>query len=313
MSWAQIAARNLPEKAPSSSSRSKVATQQPKAKLTSSNESTFPMIDIGSNLTSTKFKHDLNDIIKRARDAHVKKQIITGSTVKDSLKAQKLAHHYPNEFYSTAGIHPHHAKEHDANTLEELESLLKHPEVVAVGETGLDYFRNLSSPEKQKESFKAHLELAIKHHKPLFLHQRDAHEDFMTVFEEVMTKHQLDWKDLPPVVVHCFTGTAKELQHYVKVGFYVGITGFIGIKGRGDKLQKFLASKLPLKRLMIETDAPYMKPSDAPKLVSGQNEPCNLKYVARILAKLYQVSEDTIRQKTTENAEKFFNLNSQDK
>lgn len=267
------------------------------------------LIDIGSNLTSSKFTHCFNEVIERARLAGVKKQIVTGGTLDDSISAQKIAHNHPGELYSTAGIHPHNANEFTPEIFEDLKSLLKYPEVVAIGETGLDYFRNISKPEFQKKSFKAHLELAIEVNKPLFLHERDAHEDFIEIFKEVLYKKQLKWEDLPPVVVHCFTGKAKHLEKYISIGFYIGITGYVGIKGRGEHLHRYLSNMVPLDRLMIETDAPYMRPSQAPRLPSGQNEPANLKYVAKKLSELYQVSEEEIWIQTTKNAEKFFNLN----
>jgi len=304
MSWAEVVKRGI----------KKEESDKPMEVLTTKVEKPVKvlphpyLIDIGSNLTSSKFKHCLEDVIKRARVAHVKKQIITGGNLAESINAQKLAHHYPGEFYSTAGIHPHHAKEFNSETVEELEKLLQHPEVVAVGETGLDYFRNLSKPEMQKQSFKAHIELAIKHNMPLFLHERDAHEDFMEVFKEVLYKKQLKWEDLPPVVVHCFTGKAKHLDKYISIGFYVGITGYIAINGRGEHLHRCLPDKVPLDRLMIETDAPYMRPSQAPRLASGQNEPCNLGYVAETLAKIYHVDRNVIWKATTQNAEKFFGI-----
>ena len=266
------------------------------------------LVDIGSNLTSPKFSGDVDNVIKRAKTVGVKKQIITGCTVKESQHALKIASRYPGEIYSTAGIHPHYANEYTPECIKDLKELASHPEVVAIGETGLDFFRNISTPEKQRESFKAHLELAIRLNKPLFLHQRDAHSEFMDVFQEVMTELKISWTDLPPIVVHCFTGKSKELVEYIKVGFYIGITGFIGIKGRGDQLLNFLAHKVPLEKLMIETDAPYMKPNNAPKLASGHNEPCNLPYIAEIIAPLYNITEEAFWSITTKNAEKFFNI-----
>ena len=266
------------------------------------------LVDIGSNLTSSKFESDLDEVIKRARDGGVQKQVITGSSIKESHHALDIARKYPGEFYSTAGIHPHNASQYTPECVNALEALLSNPEVVAVGETGLDFFRNISTHEQQKESFEAHLKLAFRLKKPLFLHQRDAHTDFMNTIEYVMTQMKLDWKDLPPIVVHCFTGKSKELEEYIRVGFYVGITGFIGIKGRGDNLLSFLAHKVPLEKLMIETDAPYMKPNNAPKLPSGNNEPCNLQYVAEIIAPLYKISEEELWKITTKNAEKFFGI-----
>lgn len=262
------------------------------------------MIDIGCNLTCKQFKHIIPDVIDRAFNHNVKIQIITGTDFKNSYQARDLCNQdkYKQILRYTIGIHPHNANHFNKNVCDEFRSLLKKndPQLVAVGETGLDYFRMLSSVDKQIESFKQHIDLAIDFKKPLFLHSRDAHKDFIYVLDT--------YKDeLPPVVVHCFTGTESELKDYIQRGYYIGITGFIAIEHRSKDLQKFV-NMIPLDKLMIETDAPYMKPSNSPKTPSGCMEPYLLEHVVKKLAGLYRVKPEVIIKYANQNTKKFFNL-----
>lgn len=263
------------------------------------------MIDIGSNLTSVKFKDDINGIIDRAYKANVKMQIITGTDLKNSEQALNLCKnlYYKQILKCTVGIHPHNANNFNKNTYNELRKLLSdnsNNAIVAVGETGLDYYRMISSDNKQKESFREHIKLAIEFNKPLFLHERDAFQDFIKILDEFQGK-------LPPVVVHCFTGKPKELDAYISRGYYIGITGFIAMEHRSQSLQQFV-NKIPLNKLMIETDAPYMKPSGAPDTPSGHMEPALLNLVAVKLSKLFKIPFNDLIRQTTQNTIQFFKL-----
>ena len=158
--------------------------------------------------------------------------------------------------YSTAGIHPHNAKEFNEHSIEQLAQLLKKPEVVSVGECGLDFDRDFSPREKQEACFRAQLELAIETQKPLFLHERAA----FTRFNEIMSDYA---ESLPKAVVHCFTGNLSEAKFYLDQGYYLGFTGAISDQRRFAHLKEVVAY-VPADRFMIETDSPFMLPKNIP-------------------------------------------------
>src|SRR5882672_2631153 len=157
------------------------------------------LIDIGSNLTHDSFAADRDAVMARALEAGVRYQIVTGADMASSRQAAALAAAHPALLSSTAGVHPHHAKTFDAARREELTELLHRPQVVAVGECGLDYYRNFSPPDAQRAAFAAQLELAVAARKPVFLHQRAAHDDFARILKEFH-------RGLVGGVAHCFTG-----------------------------------------------------------------------------------------------------------
>ena len=229
--------------------------------------------DIGVNLTHPSFVKDLDTVIEEALEVGVNRMCVTGSDLEESISAYQLAFSLSDILISTAGIHPHQAKEFSQNYFSEIKDLLKKENVKAIGETGLDFYRNFSTEEQQKKSFEAHIELAIEIQKPLFLHVREAHKTFMEILKPV--------KDhLPKTVVHCFTGSGEELQEYIEMGFYIGITGWICDERRGTHL-KGLIDHIPLDKIMIETDAPYLIPRTQKLKNSQRNEPKFLPYVAQ--------------------------------
>lgn len=258
------------------------------------------MIDIGANLTHDSFNHDRNQVITEAYSAGVKTLIITGSNADCSKQACQLAYDHDHCF-STAGIHPHHAAEFNQDTLDEIEQLLRNEKVVAVGETGLDYFRDFSPRPAQQFSFEQHIQLAIKHELPMFLHQREAHTDFLPMLKE--------YRDhLNKLVVHCFTDQREALFSYLDLDCYIGITGWVCDERRGYHLHE-LVPQIPLNRLMIETDSPYLLPRNLdPKPQSRRNEPKYLPHIAQFIADLYRISFTKLVNATTENSRLFFNL-----
>jgi len=259
------------------------------------------LIDIGVNLTSGQFASDYTEVIERARQAGVEKMIITGTNVPESIQAEKMAAQQPGCLYSTAGIHPHHAKEFEKGSISVLSGLLDKQSVVAVGECGLDYNRNFSEPADQRCCFSAQLELAAEKNRPVFLHQRDAHEDFVKLLSEYLPQ-------IPAAVAHCFTGSADEMQQYIDMGLYIGITGWICDERRGQEL-KSIVNTIPADRLMIETDAPYLLPRDLqPKPKSRRNEPMYLPHIAEVVASCYGINVIEIAERTAENTRRFFNL-----
>jgi len=259
------------------------------------------LIDIGSNLTHDSFNADRDAVMARAVDAGVRRQVVTGADLPSSLRAAELAGRHPALLSSTAGIHPHHAQSFDASRREDLQELLRRPEVVAVGECGLDYFRNFSPPDAQRAAFIAQLEIAAAARKPVFLHQRDAHRDFTAILKEFRG-------GLAGGVAHCFTGGVPELEDYLALDLCVGVTGWVNDERRGEGLRQAVPH-IPADRLMLETDAPYLLPRDLkPQPKSRRNEPCHLPHIARAVAALRGESVDDLAASTTRNAIRFFGL-----
>ncbi len=258
-------------------------------------------IDIGANLTHSSFAPDREPVLQRAMLAGVRRMIVTGADLHSSRQAAALAEAHQTQLWSTAGVHPHHAQDFEPSQREAFLELLRHPKVVAVGECGLDYFRNLSPPEAQRAAFTAQLELAVLAAKPVFLHQRDAHADFVAVLRDFAGR-------LTGGVAHCFTGGPPELEDYLDLGLHIGITGWVCDERRGHALRE-AAPRVPRQRLMIETDAPYLKPRDLNSDgKSRRNEPANLPHIAAALAGLRGEALEVLAASTTENAERFFSL-----
>ncbi len=270
------------------------------------------MIDIGVNLSNARFNNDRQQVIKRAAAAGVSKMIVTGTSVEVSQQAQNLCQQYPQYLYATAGIHPHDASTFNADSLVQLSSLLRHDKVVAVGECGLDFNRNFSTPKQQLSCFEAQLELAVELKKPVFLHQRDAHQDFLRLIKKYRST-------LVNAVSHCFTGSRSEMDSYLEQDLYIGITGWVCDQNRGQSLQQAVRY-LPLDRLMVETDAPYLFPTDL--VLPGEtgltkkhrtsrkrNEPAYLPHIIKQLAHFMAQNEKDVQQQSSKNAREFFNLN----
>ena len=236
------------------------------------------LIDVGANLTHGSFQHDFNDVLSRARTHGVVRMVVTGADAEGSRAAHALAQAHPGVLYATAGVHPHHAKDFDADTEALLRELHRHGDVVAVGETGLDYHRNFSPQEAQRFAFERQLELGVASGKPLFLHQRDAHADFLVCMDNVRGR-------VSRAVVHCFTGEKNELFDYLDRDFYIGITGWICDERRGTHLRE-LVKDVPADRLLLETDAPYLLPRNvAPMPSHRRNEPMYLAHICAEVAR----------------------------
>jgi len=259
------------------------------------------LIDIGANLTHDSFDVDRDDVIQRANDAGVNRMIITGASEDGCKDALALAQAYPGKFFSTAGIHPHHAADYTDDIHELLSTLTVNDEVVAVGECGLDYFRNFSPRDDQRSAFSRQLEIAEASGLPVFLHQRDAHEEFVEILEPRMA-------NISRAVAHCFTGEEDALRKYIDLDLYIGVTGWICDERRGAHL-KDIVGLIPGDRLMLETDAPYLLPrSLRPKPATRRNEPAYLTEVLRVVAEARGESEEKVAADTTANAQRFFAL-----
>jgi len=263
------------------------------------------LIDIGANLTHDSFDADRAAVIAAAAAVGVKRQIITGADADGSQQALQLAQEYPGKLWATAGVHPHHAKDYGADTDALLRELSTKDPVVAVGEMGLDYFRNFSSHEEQEHAFDAQLQIAVEVQKPVFLHQRDGHGAFVAIL-----KNHID--ELNGGVAHCFTGTKEEMKVYLDMGLYVGVTGWICDERRGHDLQEAV-KYLPLDRIMLETDAPYLLPrnlsKEQKKAINGRrNEPSLLPHVLETTAGLMGVTAEELAAAATRNTEALFGL-----
>ena len=264
------------------------------------------LIDIGANLTHESFARDLDAVLQRARDAGVTRMVVTGASRADNPKALALARAHPGVLWATAGVHPHHAAEYTDECDAELRALHAHAEVVAVGECGLDYFRDFSPRPAQHKAFERQLQIAADlvaagTPKPLFLHQRDAHADFMAMLKNFDGR-------LGAVVVHCFTGSREDLFDYLDRDWHIGITGWLCDERRGAHLRE-LVRHIPADRLMIETDAPYLLPRTLrPMPKDRRNEPAFLAHIAAEVARDRGEDVEATARATTATAQRFFGL-----
>ena len=259
------------------------------------------MIDIGVNLTNSRFDKDRADVITRAENADIEALLVTGTNIFESEQAAKLCQQYPKFLYSTAGVHPHDADNVSEHYLQDIEALALFPQVKAIGECGLDFNRNFSQPEQQIKVFQQQVELAERLQMPLFLHQRDAFQQWLQILMPYVDK-------VPAMVTHCFTGNVDELKQCLDKGMYIGVTGWVCDERRGDALRECIPY-IPLERLLIETDAPYLTPRNIrPKPKSSRNEPSYLSYVVDTIAELMSVEKQKIIEHTTDNAKRVFGL-----
>lgn len=262
---------------------------------------TSPLIDIGLNLANHRFTRDWKQVVARAHAAGVERFILTGTSLKISSEAALLTEKMaPGTAYFTAGVHPHYASELTADSIAHLRELLLHPNAVAVGETGLDYNRDLSPRDIQRSALEAQIDLACTLNKPLFLHEREAADDLLAILDNFKGR-------LPNCVVHCFTGTEAVARQYIERGFYVGITGWVGQKKRNQDLLGALKA-IPAERMMLETDAPYLTPPGYSPSIPGRNEPDALPRVAELLAVARGVSVEQVRLDAYAATIKFFAL-----
>lgn len=259
------------------------------------------IIDIGCNLTHDSFDSDRAQVMDRAREAGVVQMIVTGASEEGSKTALQLARQHRGVLFATAGVHPHLASGFNDESEALLKQLSGEKEVVAVGETGLDYFRDLSPRNIQRDVFQRQLKIGMESGLPMFLHMRDAHSDFHAILREVRDQ-------LSDVVVHCFTGSREELHDYLELDCHVGITGWICDERRGTQMRDFL-KEIPANRLMIETDSPYLKPRNLrPRVKSHRNEPRWLPWILNSLAEARDEDPSALAMQTTANARRFFRI-----
>ena len=259
------------------------------------------LVDIGINLMHKSFQADREQVLKRSIAAGITQLVITGASERSSLEASTFARQFPGTLYSTAGVHPHDARHCTPDTLRRLRELASRPEVVAIGECGLDYNRDFSPRPVQDRWFDAQIQLAAELKMPLFLHERDAHQRFVEILSQYNDR-------IDKAVVHCFTGNGTELDAYLKMGLHIGITGWICDERRGTHLRD-LVRHIPLDRLMLETDAPFLTPRDLrPRPNDGRNEPAFLPHILKAVAKAMGKSPEEVAKATTQTTQSFFGL-----
>ncbi|SHG41870.1 TatD DNase family protein [Thermosyntropha lipolytica DSM 11003] len=253
------------------------------------------LIDTHAHLQDKALKADLKEVLKRAKEAGVKKIICIGYDYPTSVEAVELARKYEG-IYAVVGVHPHDAKELDEETLDKLYQLAREEKVVAVGEIGLDYYRNLSPREKQKEAFIAQIKLAREAGKPVVIHDRDAHQEVLDIIKK-------EKAGLNGGVMHCYSGYLPMAIELMKEGFYISFAGPVTFNNARKTVE--VAANIPLERMLIETDCPYL----APEPVRGKrNEPAYVSYVAGKIAEIKRKSWEEVAYITSLNAEKVFHL-----
>ncbi len=260
------------------------------------------MIDIGVNINHSFLLDDLDTTLLDMRDAGVSGMICIASDLEESQLILPLSQKYPN-IWNTLGCHPHQAKTWGTESKRLCSLLIQASRPVAIGETGLDFNRNYSTPDKQRYAFNEQIELALEHELPLYLHERDAHDEML---ERLKVYPELAKRS----VIHCFTGNQKELENYLELGLYIGITGWVCDERRGADLQASVPY-IPLNRLLLETDAPYLLPRNIrprPK----KNHPKYLPWVALEVARLKGITSEALNQQTNKNIESLFGIKVKD-
>lgn len=256
------------------------------------------MFDACVNLHSEQFSTNPWAVVERGFDAGLTGMGLTGSCLESSQLAIQLAQKDPTKLCATVGLHPHSAKYYTPDLMTTFREMAAKPIVRAVGECGLDHFRNLSTPEQQRSCFIAHLDLARELNKPLFLHQRDAFDEFINIMDE--------HAPAVPTLVHCFTDGITELTALLERGYFVGITGWIADNRRNQELLDAIPH-LPLEHLLVETDAPWLTPRNIPKFRKIKaNEPKYLSYVVDAISEVTGHAVEDIVKHSTQNARQFF-------
>jgi len=266
------------------------------------------LMDIGINLLNPSYDKDREEVVREAAAAGISPLILSPSGEEESKNAAIYAANYnrenPGSLYSKAGIHPHDAKNFSKNSMNFFRELIQGQlceNIVAIGECGLDYNRDFSPREAQRLCFSSQAELASELGLPLFMHERDSFEDFSAILKEHIG-------GLKASVVHCFTGNEVQLDFYLSLGCYIGITGWICDNKRGSHLRD-LIKKIPKDRLMLESDGPYLLPKNMEKKPkNNRNEPKFLPHVLEIAAACLNKEPEILAEETYSNSLRFFGI-----
>lgn len=262
--------------------------------------------DIGVNLLDRRFC--AADVIARASEQSVNQLCVISSTIEETLASQAFVNTHNKQagfqqLVYTAGVHPHHADAFSKEAIIQLNALSSDSNMIAIGECGLDFNRNFSTQENQLTAFEAQLECAADNHKTVYLHERDAFEDQIRLLKKYLPR-------IPYAVVHCFTGSLYQMQAYLDLGCYIGVTGWVCDDKRGGDLQEAV-KHLPLDKLLLETDAPYLFPKNV-KPRAKNNEPSFLPHVANKIAELKGVDLSLLSEMSVKNANRVFGLSTFD-
>ncbi len=249
------------------------------------------MIDSHAHLTDRKYEKDLTQVLQRARSSGINAIINVGFDLESSREGIELAENH-DWIFAAVGFHPHDASKLDKKALEELEKMSSHPKVVAIGEIGLDFYRNLSPRHVQEEAFRLQLELARRVDLPVIIHDRDAHRKVISILKESSVRG----------VLHCFSGDINIARQGLELGFHISFAGPVTYDG---KKAAEIIRKMPLERLLIETDCPYLAPVP---FRGKRNEPAYLKYTLERIAEIVRKTPSVVERVTEENTRRVFNL-----
>lgn len=253
------------------------------------------LVDSHAHLQDRAFAKDIQQVIDRFRESGVKQVVCVSYDIQSIQYVVKLAEKY-DFIFASAGVHPHDAKNVPENYIEELSRWGNHPRVVAMGEMGLDFYRDLSPREVQKKVFTEQLRLAKRLNKPVIIHDRDAHEAVLNILRR-------EGLGAAGGVMHCFSGSKEMARECVELGLYISLAGPVTYKN-ARKLKE-VAESVPISRLLLETDCPYLTPEP---LRGKRNEPANVKYIAEQVAKIRGISTGELASATSANARQLFNL-----
>lgn len=253
------------------------------------------LFDSHSHIGTVEFDSDRDEVCKRIEDTGMSYVIDIGVDLESSMKAIKLAEKYP-WCYATVGYHPHEVKDLDDDTLMLIEGLAKKPKVVAIGEIGLDYYRDYSPRDLQRKWFREQIRLALKLGMPIVIHDRDANDDVLKILKE---EKAFGTK----VLMHCYSGSRELARQYVKLGAKISISGTITYKNARRGIE--VVEAIPLEHLLIETDCPYLTPEP---FRGRRNEPTFIKYTAQRVAEIKGISFEEVAETTCNNAKKFFGI-----
>lgn len=259
------------------------------------------MFDIGANLANSQFKNDIKEVLIKAKEAGVNGILLTSVDLEGLNKNLEIIKQYSDIIFlkTTLGLHPHNAKLHSSifNDTDFLNTHLANPDIISLGEFGLDYFRMLSEQKIQQYVMHKFMELAKSNpDKSLFLHERDAFEDFYHILKEHNVPNN--------AVVHCFCGNNNNMKKYLDLGCYLGFTGWISDKRRNADVIEAI-KYIPEDKILIETDAPYLTPFNMP-IRPRRNEPAYLKYVLESIAEIKNIDVNELHFVIRNNIQQFF-------
>jgi len=253
------------------------------------------LFDSHAHLDASKFDQDRDAVIKRAYDSGVKWIMNPGADYESSINAVKLAETY-DFMYAAVGIHPHDAKTLDDMMLGLIKAMARKTKVKAIGEIGLDYHYDFSPRDEQIYWFRKQLQLAKELKMPVIIHDREANNDVMNILKEENSFET-------GVLMHCFSGSAELARQYVKLGAYISIAGPVTFKNSRKLIE--VVEMVPLDRLMIETDSPYLTPTP---FRGKRNESAHVRYVAEKIAEIKGLTFEEVAEQTAINAKKYFNI-----